>query len=262
VAGSYPEARLLWNLGFYGDWLSQGQSFSTYDRQIVGRLAWLPAFRERTRLHLGMSLRYGKPDEGVLRLRSRPENFIAPYFVETDTFPADNTKMVAVEAYYRPGPLLIGSEYFVQKVKAPESGDPVFHGGDAVVSWLLTARRARTTREADSSIRCPRHAPCSRADLALGARRTRFVHRPRRRFGARRSILEDHTDVQLVSLGSAATRDRVWLRASGSLQPAWRESLLSNACSGTDLRDFAPRPSGESELAGCKIVFELDRRPR
>ena len=145
--GLTRKPRLLWNLGFYGDWLSQGQSFSTYDRQIVGRLAWLPAFRERTRLHLGMSLRYGKPDEGVLRLRSRPENFIAPYFVETDTFPADNTKMVAVEAYYRPGPLLIGSEYFVQKVKAPESGDPVFHGGDAVVSWLLTGEtRAYNTR--------------------------------------------------------------------------------------------------------------------
>jgi phosphate-selective porin OprO/OprP len=94
-----------------------------------------------------VSLRYGKPDEGVLRLRSRPENFIAPYFVDTDQFPADNTRMAGVEAYYRPGSLLIGAEYFVQKVKAPESGDPVFHGGDAVVSWLLTGEtRAYNTR--------------------------------------------------------------------------------------------------------------------
>jgi phosphate-selective porin OprO/OprP len=145
--GLAPKLRLLWNFGVYGDWLSQGQSFSTYDHQIVGRLAWLPAFRERTRLHLGASLRYGQPDEGVLRLRSRPENFIAPYFVDTDEFPADNTKMVGVEAYYRPGPLLLGTEYFVQKVKAPTAGDPVFHGGDAVVSWLLTGEtRAYNTR--------------------------------------------------------------------------------------------------------------------
>ena len=28
------------------------------------------------------------------------------------------------------GPLLIGSEYFFQKVDAPESGDPFFHGGE------------------------------------------------------------------------------------------------------------------------------------
>ena len=145
--GLAPKLRLLWNVGFYGDWLSEGQSFSTYDHQVVGRLAWLPSFRERTRLHLGMSLRYGKPDDGVLRLRSRPENFIAPYVVDTDQFPADNTKMVGIEAYYRPGPLLIGSEYFVQKVKAPESGDPVFHGGDVVVSWLATGEtRAYNTR--------------------------------------------------------------------------------------------------------------------
>ncbi len=55
--------------------------------------------------------------------------------------------MVGIEAYYRPGPLLVGSEYFFQKVKAPESGDPMFHGGDAVVSWLVTGEtRAYNTR--------------------------------------------------------------------------------------------------------------------
>jgi len=145
--GLSPKLRLLWNVGVYGDALSEGQSFSTYDRQIVGRVAWLPAFRERTRLHLGMSMRYGKPDDGMLRLRSRPENFIAPYFVDTDAFPADNTKMVGIEAYYRPGSLLMGSEYFVQNVKAPDSGNPRFHGGDAVVSWLVTGEtRAYNTR--------------------------------------------------------------------------------------------------------------------
>ena len=94
-----------------------------------------------------MSLRYGKPDDGVLRLRSRPENFIAPYFIDTDQFPADNTKMIGVEAYYRPGSVLIGSEYFYQKVRAPDSGDPVLHGGDVAVSWLATGEtRSYNTR--------------------------------------------------------------------------------------------------------------------
>jgi hypothetical protein len=31
--------------------------------------------------------------EGMLRLRSRPENSIAPYFGDTDMFPAENTRM-------------------------------------------------------------------------------------------------------------------------------------------------------------------------
>ena len=55
--------------------------------------------------------------------------------------------MVGIEAYYRPGPLLVGTEYFFQHVKAPESGDPFFHGGDAVVTWLVTGEtRAYNTR--------------------------------------------------------------------------------------------------------------------
>lgn len=145
--GLSPRLRVLWNVGVYGDWLSKNQSFSTYERQVVGRVAWLPQFRERTRLHLGMSLRYGKPEDGMLRLRSRPENNIAPYFVDTESFAAAATKMAAIEAYYRPGSLLIGTEYFVQNVQAPESGNPRFHGGDAVVAWLLTGEtRGYNTR--------------------------------------------------------------------------------------------------------------------
>jgi phosphate-selective porin OprO/OprP len=32
----------------------------------------------------------------------------------------------------------VGTEYFFQWAKAPQAGDPFFHGGDVVVSWLLT----------------------------------------------------------------------------------------------------------------------------
>ena len=138
--GYVPDRGLIWNIGWYHDWLSEGQTFSTYDSQFVARVAWLPIASESsgTLLHLGVNGRYGKPDEGELRLRSRPEAFPAPYFVDTEKFPADHSTTASVEAYYRPGPLLIGSEYFVQKVAAPQAGDPLFHGGDIVVSWLAT----------------------------------------------------------------------------------------------------------------------------
>jgi phosphate-selective porin OprO/OprP len=139
--GYAPGLRLLWNFGVYGDWLSEGQSFSTYDRQVAGRVAWLPVLSPNTLLHVGLSARFGRADDHELRLRSRPEAFPAPYFVETEKFAADTTKMLAVEAYYRPGPFLLGSEYFVQKVQAPESGNPLFHGGDVVASWLITGEK-------------------------------------------------------------------------------------------------------------------------
>ena len=136
--GYVPQKHLLWNLGFYGDALSEGQTFSSYAHQVAGRIAWVPMESEETGrvLHLGLNLRVGRPDDGRLQLRSRPEAFPAPYFVDTGRFAVNNTKMAAVEAYYRPGSLLFGTEYFFQKADAPASGDPFFHGGDVVMSWL------------------------------------------------------------------------------------------------------------------------------
>jgi phosphate-selective porin OprO/OprP len=147
--GYAPSKHLLWNLGVYKDWLSEGQAFSTYDHQIAGRLAWVPLMSDTNGkvLHVGMSLRYGKPNDGVLQLRSRPEAFPASYFVDTGRFAAESTRMLAPEAYYRAGPLLIGTEYFLQDVNAPESGDPFFHGGDVALTWLATGEtRVYNTR--------------------------------------------------------------------------------------------------------------------
>jgi len=147
--GYAPKIRLLWNLGAFGDWLSEEQTFSTYDNQYVGRVAWVPMVSSSggKLIHVGFNARYGLPDEGVLRLRSRPEASSAPYFVETPQFPAKSTMTTAIEAYYRPGPLIVGTEYFFQHVNAPESGDPFFHGGEAVITWLATGEtRAYNTR--------------------------------------------------------------------------------------------------------------------
>jgi phosphate-selective porin OprO/OprP len=147
--GYVPEKHLLWNLGVYKDWLSEGQTFSTYDHQVAGRLAWVPLMSEATEkvLHVGLNLRYGKPNEGMLQLRSRPEAFPAPFFVDTGKFPAEGSVLKGIEAYYRPGPWLFGTEYYIQDVDASENGDPFFHGGDAFVSWLPTGEtRVYNTR--------------------------------------------------------------------------------------------------------------------
>jgi phosphate-selective porin OprO/OprP len=147
--GYAPKKRLLWNVGVYGDWLSDGQTFSTYQNQVAGRFAWVALLSEEGRrlLHVGVNGRWGKPDDGMIQLRSRPEAFLAPYVVDTDKFTASNTTMTGMEAYYRPGPLLIGGEYFVQKADAPDSGDPLFHGGDVALAWLVTGEtRTYNTR--------------------------------------------------------------------------------------------------------------------
>src|SRR6185295_19645882 len=40
--GYLPKQRVLWNLGFYRDTLSEGQTFSSYAHQVAGRIAWVP----------------------------------------------------------------------------------------------------------------------------------------------------------------------------------------------------------------------------
>jgi phosphate-selective porin OprO/OprP len=147
--GYLPKARVLWNLGFYGDTFSKNQGFSTYRNQISGRVAWQPVLSsdgERL-LHLGFSARYGKPEDDTLQLRARPGAWPAPYFVDTGKFPVRSTMMTGLEVYYRPGPWTFGSELFFQHADAPEAGNPFFHGGEAFASWMLTGEtRSYNTR--------------------------------------------------------------------------------------------------------------------
>jgi len=147
--GYLPNKHLIWNLGVYGDVLSEGQSFSTYDNQVSGRLAWvgLLADEGRTLLHIGVNARYGTANDGKLRLRARPGAWPAPYFIDTGEFAAKGSTMTGLELYYRPGRMTYGAEYFLQNVNAPKSGDPFFHGGEAMVSWLITGEvRTYNTR--------------------------------------------------------------------------------------------------------------------
>jgi phosphate-selective porin OprO/OprP len=83
-------------------------------------------------------VRYGKPKDGKLQLRSRPEAFPAPYFVDTGKFSASSSRMAGYEAYYRQGPWLFGSEYWFTNVSSHSTGNPEFHGGDVVATWVIT----------------------------------------------------------------------------------------------------------------------------
>jgi len=154
--GYTPKHGFLWNFGYYNDWLSQGQSFSTYHNQTVLRAVWLPIHSDETRtvFHIGVNLRNGSPKQGQLQFRSRPESFTAPYFVDTGKFAATNTKMAGYETYYRKGPLLLGSEYWWVNVSSPSTHNPSIHGGDFVATWCVTgeARAYNTVQGAFSEV--------------------------------------------------------------------------------------------------------------
>ncbi|MCG3204623.1 MAG: hypothetical protein KCHDKBKB_01338 [Elusimicrobia bacterium] len=138
--GFLPKQKILWNIGYYGDKLSEGQTFSWYDNQFVTRIALLPILSESSGrlLHLGVMGRYGTVNKGKLQTRSRPEAFPSPYFVDTGKIDVSHTKMAGWEAYYRTGSLFFGHEYWYQELDSPKTDNPLFHGGEVMASWLIT----------------------------------------------------------------------------------------------------------------------------
>jgi len=138
--GYYPRQRIVLDLGLYADALSENEKFSTYDNQVVARLAWQPVLSEETHTvaHVGVMTRHGKADDGFLREKSKPESYLAPNVLDTGKFAADGSDAYGVEAFYRRGSLLYGGEYDWQIDHAKNGEDPVFHGGDAWLVWLIT----------------------------------------------------------------------------------------------------------------------------
>ncbi len=138
--GYLPKQRVFWNLGMFTDWLSKGQSFSTYKWQWVARVGWLPIFSTPTGtvLHLGVSYRYGEPVGGAIQVRSKPEANPAPRFIDTGEFQSNYSNHYGGEIYYRSGPWMFGSELYMHRFNSVTARDPVFVGGDAVASYIIT----------------------------------------------------------------------------------------------------------------------------
>jgi len=139
--GNSPDGRLVYNLGYYEDGLSEKESFNKNDSQFVARAVWLPFMvsdPERL-LHLSLGYRYGKADDGFLQYRSKPESSPAQsYAIDTGKFAAQHSDIYSVEAYYRPGPLMFGMEYLYNQVASRETGDPSFHGGEVFAAYTFT----------------------------------------------------------------------------------------------------------------------------
>lgn len=141
--GSMPKSRIFWNLGYFNDVLSKGQSFSTYAWQYDARIGWLPFYNKEknTVLHIGVNLRYGKPIDGKITLKSRPESNPAPQIINTGSFAADHSTHIGGEIYYSTGRLLLGSEIMMHRFNstiADVNNDHTFYGGDMVVTYIFT----------------------------------------------------------------------------------------------------------------------------
>ena len=149
--GRIPSGKLVYNVGYFMDELSQTESFNKNDSQFVSRAVWLPnAGTDKPLLHLAVEGRFAEANNGQLQYRSRPEVFQAQtYAIDTGKFPANHANALGVEAYYRPGPLMFGMEYFLNKVSSQQTDNPLFHGGEVFAAYLFTGEvRPYNTRGA------------------------------------------------------------------------------------------------------------------
>jgi len=134
-----PKRHMLLNLGYFNDATSESEKFATYDQQFVYRLVYLPVVTERGPLaHLAVMGREVTPDEGKFQAKSKPESYLAPNYVDTGKFDSDHARTLGFEGLYRDGSWLVGGEYGWQWMDATAAGDPMFHGGNLSVSWLVT----------------------------------------------------------------------------------------------------------------------------
>ena len=86
-----------------------------------------------------MNCRYGKPVNGQLQLRSRPEDFIAPYFLDTGKFAAGQRQhSLGYETYFRKKSLLLGSEYYCMNSYSKSAGITCFMEATVVATWCIT----------------------------------------------------------------------------------------------------------------------------
>jgi len=118
---------------------TESESFATANHQVSGRLVWQPLLSDdnATVLHVGASGRTFQPDNDVVRIKSKPENNLAPQVLDTGSIPSKSAQTYGVEMFYRKGAWLAGTEWnwekvysaYIEKTKAGQMSDHLVRGG-------------------------------------------------------------------------------------------------------------------------------------
>ena len=107
---------------------------------IVSRLTLLPWYEEDGRrfLHLGFSYAHAFQDGGDTRFRQKPSSHLAPTYVDTGTFTADDIDVIDPEIALVVGPFSLQGEYKRAFIKLPGGSRPQIGGYSAQASYFLT----------------------------------------------------------------------------------------------------------------------------
>ena len=144
LQNSALEEHFTWAIGAFRDTASDsGNGFSSDPLySITGRVTGLPWLEDdgRKLLHLGVAFSQRFRDENPVRFASRPEAHLAPNFVNTGNFAADEVRIVNAELAFVHGPLSLQGEYnrIFADGSGGSAGDPAFDAFYVQASYFLT----------------------------------------------------------------------------------------------------------------------------
>jgi len=140
LSNSVLNERMTYSVGWFNDWFTQGQSFDESANDFTARVTGLPIFSQggANYLHLGAAFRYAGAENGVLRLKGKPESNITSNYVDTGDLPASHQNEISLELLANRGPFSILAEYAESDVYSPTLGVPHFYGVSVLGSWVIT----------------------------------------------------------------------------------------------------------------------------
>ena len=124
--GDSKSPRMTWAVGVFRDADDFGDA-SSNEWNITGRITGLPWYKDKGKqlVHLGAAYSFRAPHE-TLRYRERPEAHMAPRFVDTGSFAAENANLVGLEAALVSGPFHAEGELITSFVDKTNGGNNLY----------------------------------------------------------------------------------------------------------------------------------------
>jgi phosphate-selective porin len=144
------EQRGTWSVGWYNDWLTEGDSISDSGSDVAARVTFLPLWSQdgSQYLHLGAGLRYYAGDDDILRFKGKPGSNVADNFVDTGNIDADHAWNAGLEVLWANRGYSLLGEYVRSDVRASAVGNPKLEGWYLTGSWVLSGEHRPYDRKA------------------------------------------------------------------------------------------------------------------
>jgi phosphate-selective porin OprO/OprP len=140
-SGNILNQDMSWAVGAFRQGLDPQYdvSFSDSASNYSSRITYVPfeSKDKSTLLHLGAGVRHTDAAT-TLKYASEPEFNLAPAFLDTGSFEADEAYTYNLEASWRQGPLWLMGEYLYQDNKAPDLNNPGFSNFYISADYTLT----------------------------------------------------------------------------------------------------------------------------